>query len=79
MHILLFAILVIMFVFSVFFLAKAFSSLNRNEFEKYKYLGPFLLLIPSVLSWRGRGYLLLAVLLGGGVIFGINKLMEILS
>ena len=52
----LFFLLVIDLFAAIIFLVKVFSRINRSVFEKYKYMGPFALIVPGVLDQLGRIY-----------------------
>ena len=60
---LVFFLLVMNFLVVIVFVVKVFSRINRSVFERYKYMGPFVLVIPGALDRLGRIYLLVVAFL----------------
>jgi hypothetical protein len=52
------SIFVILFVAGVYFMGKLFSCANEQVMTKYRFLGPWALMIPGALNRRGWVYLL---------------------
>jgi hypothetical protein len=64
------------FAATIFFFAKMIGNVNEKRVGILKFGGPLLLLLPSVLNWKGKKYAF-GMLISGSIFFTILYLLSV--